>query len=372
MTEPDHRGATEASDAVPAAPRPVPPVPSEGTWVGPVHEPALYERLEYVGGGFEGAVFKARFAGSGHDSTRMVALKEYRRPAGAARDWPHDGTLAHLDSQVGLLLGLTGNKHMVQVQKLFLGAVSPASSGAYQTPYLVMEWIDGTPPAVVLEQRKVSARERAGWVRDLARTIDLLHSATRTENNPIAHGDIKPGNCLITADRGLVLVDTGAITRLDSDASRRGLCTPRYAAPEVLAAPERPRAAASDLFSLGAVAFSFLVGEAPPSAEDPDYYDEVRSRLDGTNWGPASGTVRELIARYLSPDPADRTGLDPAAGVPSWRRPRPRSWRFWPVRRTRSGPTTRSGCSSCRPTRRTSPSSAGSGPTSPPRSMATP
>jgi len=81
----------------------------------------------------------------------------------------------------------------------------------------------------------------------------------------IAYGDIKPGNCLITADRGLVLVDTGAITRLDSEATRRGPCTPRYAAPEVLAVPERPRSGASDLFSLGAVEPAGPTAEGTPN-----------------------------------------------------------------------------------------------------------
>jgi hypothetical protein len=309
-TQPDD-GATEVSEVVLPAAAPEPSIPPYGIWVGPRDAPATYERLECVGGGSEGAVYRGRFVGQGRESTRLVALKELRRPAGAAPDWPNDGTWAHINDQAGLLRGLPANPHLVQVQWPFLGDVSPSPTPAFQTPYLVMEWIDGKPPAMLLDDRQVPVVERAGWVRDLAQVIDLLHSATRTDNNPIAHGDIKPGNCLITADRGLVLIDTGAITRLDSEVTRRGLCTPRYAAPEVLAAPERPRSGASDLFSLGAVAYYFLVGEPPPSAEDPGYHDEIRRRLAETSWGLGSETVRELLARYLSPEPATRTGLAP-------------------------------------------------------------
>ncbi|WP_433790029.1 protein kinase domain-containing protein [Actinoplanes sp. CA-252034] len=314
---PDTAASTDASAATPLPAYVPPPVPDHGLWIGPEHAPAAYERLEHVGGGVEGTVYRARFAGRGRASTRLVAVKEYRCPAGADRSWPHDGTWPHLDDQVGLLRGLPDNPHLVRVRELFLGGAGTARNPArvFRTPYLVMEWIDGTPPTAVLGARPVPVAERTGWIRDLAEAIDLLHSVTRTENNPIVHGDIKPGNCLVTADRGLVLVDTGAVTRLGSDATRRGLCTPPYAAPEVLAAPERPRTAASDLFSLGAVAYHLLVGEPPPSAEDPGYHAEVDRRLAVATWAEAAGDagVRELISRYLSPDPVFRAGLGPVA-----------------------------------------------------------
>src|SRR5689334_20083551 len=123
MTNQPDDGATEASDVVLPAVAPEPPIPPSGIWVGPRDAPATYERLEVVGGGAEGAVYKARFAGQGQNSTRLVALKEFRRPRGASRDWPHDGTWAHLNDQAGLLRGLAGNSHMVHVQWHFLGDV---------------------------------------------------------------------------------------------------------------------------------------------------------------------------------------------------------------------------------------------------------
>ncbi|MEU8664549.1 protein kinase domain-containing protein, partial [Actinoplanes philippinensis] len=319
MTPEGAPATTDASDETSPAAYVPPPVPADGVWIGPEHHPATYERLEHVGGGVEGTVYRARYAGRGRTSTRLVAVKEYRCPVGADRSWPHDGTWLHLDDQVALLRGLPANPHLVQVRELFLGGAGTASTPArvFRTPYLVMEWIDGAPPVAVVNARPVSVAERAGWVRDLAEAIDMLHSVTRTDNNPIVHGDIKPGNCLITEDRGLVLVDTGAITRLGSDTTRRGLCSPPYAAPEVLAAPQRPRAAASDLYSLGAVAYHLLVGEPPPSAEDPDHHAEAGRRLAATVWAEAPGeageALRELISGYLSPDPVARARIGPVA-----------------------------------------------------------
>ena len=38
-------------------------VPTVGYWVGPEDEPARFERLEHVGGGAEGVIFRARCVG---------------------------------------------------------------------------------------------------------------------------------------------------------------------------------------------------------------------------------------------------------------------------------------------------------------------
>ena len=140
---------------------------------------------------------------------------------------------------------------------MFLGAVSavgidhdPAGTDkSFDTPFVVMEWIDGPPDALV-RTGEVALDVRLSWVEDLAVAVDVLHSLSRTRNAPLVHANIKPANCLVTPDRGLVLVDTGAVQRADGLGDHRGL-RPPYAAPEVLAGPARRRDASTDLYSLG-------------------------------------------------------------------------------------------------------------------------
>jgi serine/threonine protein kinase len=320
---------TDLSQAQAADPVVTRPAPTAGIWVGPQEEPTRYERLKHVGGGAEGAVFQARFVGLGTTSTRVVALKEYRRPAGAAKNWPHDGTWSRLSDQAGLLAGLPSHPHLVKLQSVFLGAVSSVSSGSslgagqngssiatvFDTPFVVMEWVEGRNPVQELAARPVELPERAEWVSQLASAVDLLHSVTRTEGNPIIHGDIKPANCVITPGRGLVLVDTGALTRQEASEVSQGLHSPPYASPEVMTAPGRARRPATDLFSLGAMAYLLLTGEPPPDAGSEDYLERARKRLERETFEGLDpercDAIRAALLVYLDQDPATRETVNP-------------------------------------------------------------
>ena len=314
-------------DSVPSAavafgPR---PVPSVGVWVGPHDEPARYERLDHVGGGAEGAIHRARFVGRGGPPL-PVAIKQYRPPPGAPADWPHDGTWHQIRDQAWLLAGLARDDHLVRVREVFLGAVSafgidrdPAGAGkSFDTPFVVMEWIDGTAPDALLRRGGVDLDTRLRWVEDLAAAVDVLHSLSRTRDAPLVHADIKPANCLVTPDRGLVLVDTGAVQRSDGSGDHRGLRSPPYAAPEVLAGPGRRRDAATDLYSLGAVAFFFLTGQAPPGADRPAYLAEARAALSSCTALPPARRrpVTDHVAALLDPEPGRR----PSGGAAHWAR----------------------------------------------------
>ena len=217
-TDPETEDSVGAS-AVGFGPR---PIPSVGVWVGPSDEPARYERLEHVGGGAEGAIHRGRFVGRGGPPV-PVAIKQYRPPPGAPATWPHDGTWHQIRDQAWLLAGLPRDDHLVRVREVFLGAVSavgidhdPAGTDkSFDTPFVVMEWIDGSPPDALVRTGEVALDVRLSWVEDLAVAVDVLHSLSRTRNAPLVHADIKPANCLVTPDRGLVLVDTGAVQRAD-------------------------------------------------------------------------------------------------------------------------------------------------------------
>lgn len=291
-------------------------VPTVGYWVGPEDEPARFERLEHVGGGAEGAIFRARRVGPSGE-TEFVALKQYRPPPGAPANWPLDGTWRQIENQAWLLRGLPRTDHLVRVRDEFLGATSGPGLGddpqsankAFDTPFVVMEWIDGARPDVAMRASSVPLTTRLGWVRDLAEAVDLLHSVSRTDRFPLVHGDIKPGNCLVTRDRGLVLVDTGALQLADGVGNVRGLRSPPYAAPEVLARPGRRRGTATDLYSLGAVAFYLLTAIEPPSAEHDGYEQAARDLLLGRQSLQADlrPAVAAHIMKFFAADPAQRT-----------------------------------------------------------------
>lgn len=91
----------------------------------------------------------------------------------------------------------------------------------------------------------------------LARTLHDLHG------QGLVHGDLSPANVLLDTDGKPLLADFG-VARLAAESDPEVWGTDGFVAPEVLAG--EPPTPASDVYALGALAWTALVGEAPPPA----------------------------------------------------------------------------------------------------------
>ncbi|HEY3254055.1 MAG TPA: sigma 54-interacting transcriptional regulator, partial [Polyangiaceae bacterium] len=125
---------------------------------------------------------------------------------------------------------------------------------------------------------------------EVAATLAALHDAA------FVHGDLKPEHVRVTADERVFVLDLGAaLARSPNDQRDAPVAlTPAFAAPEVRAGARPTRA--SDLYSLGALAWSLAVG-SPPGVRP-----QKLRRLAG--WVPPS--LAELIDALLEPHPRDR------------------------------------------------------------------
>jgi serine/threonine protein kinase len=325
LPEEPRRADGELSEQPTDVPVPAPrrqrshPVPSVGTWVGPKEEPARFELLEQVGSGAEGSIHRARYVGRG-GSHELVAVKRYRRSPQAGTDASGDDAWQRVNDQAWHLSRLPRSDHLVHVRQVFRGQV--VSSGRPDpegvVPIVVMDWIDGEPPGTLLRRDPVELPVRLGWIRDLAEAVELLHTVSRADRDPLVHADIKPGNCLIAPGRGLVLVDTGTVQRAGGDGDLRGLRTLRYAAPEVLRDPGRQRQPESDLYAFAAVAFQFLTLQQPPDSGADGYLDKAVQTILCSDALPDSDRPRVAahLAALLDPEPAHRY----AGGTVAWAR----------------------------------------------------
>jgi serine/threonine-protein kinase len=134
----------------------------------------------------------------------------------------------------------------------------PTASGLMR-PYLVMELVDGQPLSNLLRDGRALDPEA---VRDLlGQAGDALAAAHRAG---IVHRDVKPANLLVTPDREVKVTDFG-IARAASSSAITGtgqvMGTPQYLSPEQ--ARGEQATPASDVYSLGVVAFECLVGHRP-------------------------------------------------------------------------------------------------------------
>ena len=169
--------------------------------------------------------------------------------------------------------------------------------------WLVMELVDGEPLSDLLHREAPLDVDRTLDV--VAQAAEALHAA---HLGGVVHRDVKPGNLLLRPDGTLKVTDFGIASAVDSPSlTQTGFVvgTAYYLSPEQAAG--RSGSPASDLYSLGVVAYECLTGERPFSGDSavslalahlqqpaPDLPDSV----------PAA--VRGFVARALSKRPEDR------------------------------------------------------------------
>jgi WD40 repeat protein/serine/threonine protein kinase len=131
-------------------------------------------------------------------------------------------------------------------------------------PYVVMEYIAGTPITDYCDHHKLSITERLKLFSRACAAVQFAHQ------NLIIHRDLKPGNIMITDDGEVKLLDFGIAKLLRADlysadlaVTQTGLppMTPEYASPEQVRGDVVTTA--SDVYSLGVVLYELLTGHRP-------------------------------------------------------------------------------------------------------------
>ena len=140
-----------------------------------------------------------------------------------------------------------------------------ADGSSVPRPFLVMELVDGQPLSALLRGGRpldpVAVREL------MAQAADAIGAAHRAG---IVHRDVKPANLLVTPERQVKITDFG-IARASDGLGLTGtgqvMGTPQYLSPEQ--ARGGTATPASDVYSLGVVAFECLAGHRPFDADSP-------------------------------------------------------------------------------------------------------
>jgi eukaryotic-like serine/threonine-protein kinase len=204
-------------------------------------------------------------------------------------------------SPVGQTLGQGEERARARIDPLALEYIvdvfDAGIDDATGMPFLVMELLNGEDLGKVLEQRgALPAEQVLAYLRQIASALDKTHAAG------IVHRDLKPENLFLThredgtprvkiLDFGISKVVTEAQTGAHGGANAtRGLGTPLYMAPEqVLAETISP---ATDLYALGLIAYSLLVG-VPYWQNEAERFDNAITFVVHTS----KGTTDSAIAR---------------------------------------------------------------------------
>jgi tRNA A-37 threonylcarbamoyl transferase component Bud32 len=183
-------------------------------------------------------------------------------------------------------------------------------------PYLVMEYVDGTPLRKLLAAKKLAPERALEIVPQICDALQYAHS------RGVVHRDIKPENVLLDREGRVKIADFGLAKLAAADETRITrtnvlMGSPSYMAPEQV---EKPHAVdhRADIYSLGVVFYEMLTGELPIGRfKAPSERAAVDRRLDPVvlkslekepdERYQSAGEVKEHVTRLESaPPPVER------------------------------------------------------------------
>jgi eukaryotic-like serine/threonine-protein kinase len=242
-----------------------------------------YELQERIAAGGMGEVWRALDV----VLARPVAVKVLRP------DYAGDGeTLARFRAEA---------RHAASVTHPGIAQVYDyVETGDAHPPYLVMELVDGPALTGLLARGPLDAATTMDVIAQASAALSAAHAAG------LVHRDIKPGNLLIGPGGQVKITDFG-IARATGSApiTRTGtlIGTPAYLAPERIAGASATPA--SDLYSLGILAWECLAGATPFSGREI----EVALAHRGLPLPPLPASVPAQVAALIG----ELTAKDPAA-----------------------------------------------------------
>ena len=223
----------------------------------------------YLTSGGMAHVYRATRTSAGTE--RRVALKVLR-PVLAGEDF-----LARFQRERETLAAL---EHEHVVAFLDAGALPDG------LPFLVMEYVEGTP--LTTWGRGVPLRRRLELFLQVLAAVQYAHQKL------VLHRDLKPSNVLVTAQGVPKLLDFGVATALEparEGAGVPGPLTPGYASPEQLRGDAVTTA--SDVYSLGVLLRELATGDAGAAG---DGAERARRSL--------GGDLAAIVQKALAPAPA--------------------------------------------------------------------
>ena len=178
-------------------------------------------------------------------------------------------------------------------------------------PFLVMEYVDGSPLADWAQRTQASLAARVTLFLQLCEAVAHAHRQL------VVHSDIKPGNVLVDAEGHPHLLDFGIAKLLDDESAAEQTVLHARFLSRAYAAPEQidggAISTATDVYQLGVLLFELLTGTRHSDAPTASQASRQLVRAHGNTPMSAPIPLRQLrgdisviVARATDAEPARR------------------------------------------------------------------
>ncbi|MBV9301453.1 MAG: serine/threonine protein kinase [Acidobacteriaceae bacterium] len=242
-----------------------------------------YVLLRVLGEGGMGRVFMAARADEQYQ--QFVAIKLMH-----AGVWQSETMLQRFQRERQIL----ANLNHPNIARLLDGGMTSDGS-----PYLVMEYVDGTPIDEYCREKCPSIEAKLELFRQVCSAVEYAHK------NLVVHRDIKPANVLVTEEGTPKLLDFGIAKLLDPDSDwqmvsttrpTERLMTPEYASPEQLSGESITTA--TDVYGLGVLLYELLAGEHPFAEQTGNPVEMARQICEVDPRPPSAVVLRSPDRRH--------------------------------------------------------------------------
>jgi parallel beta-helix repeat protein len=279
----DRPGDTMAGVSVSPGAQTILPEPHQTVLTYPAGFPpelqARYDRIEYIGKGGLGQVFRA----VRRDNGNVVAVK------------------------IPLSFDEVTGKSFMKEMRFWEDLVHPNIVEVYSVnilpiPYVEMEYV---PRSLEQIEKPMTPETAARIAAGIAAGLAYAHS------RGVIHRDVKPHNVLITDDGIPKITDWGMGTAVaaNRETSVFGFSL-SYAAPEQIAPKQFGRTdARTDIYQLGVVFYEMITGRVPFASESIAEYSTAiltEEPVPPSQIHPDLGAFDPIILRCLAKDPAER------------------------------------------------------------------
>lgn len=180
------------------------------------------------------------------------------------------------------------------------------------TPYIVMEYVDGLPLDEFCAAKNLSEKEKIELLKVVCGAVTFAH------HNLIVHRDLKPHNILVCDDGAPKLLDFGIAKLLDNGglyfAENKtfdgNALTLEYASPEQIKGENIT--VASDVYSLGVIFYELLTGERPHDLKHKSLGEILKTVENETTISPSeisnssNSELDAIVLKSLAKSPDER------------------------------------------------------------------